>query len=81
MEWFRYGPEVDVWSAGCILGELFAKRPLFQGSQEHAQLMAISEVCGTPNSEIWPGLTDLPNYQLMKPRNYISRKLKNKFML
>lgn len=26
----RYGPAVDVWSMGCILGELFLKHPLFQ---------------------------------------------------
>ena len=26
----RYGPAIDVWSCGCILGELFAKKPLFQ---------------------------------------------------
>lgn len=28
----RYGPAIDVWSCGCILGELFQKRPLFQVS-------------------------------------------------
>lgn len=28
----RYGPSIDVWSCGCILGELFLKRPLFQVS-------------------------------------------------
>lgn len=26
----RYGPAVDVWSMGCILGELFLKHPIFQ---------------------------------------------------
>lgn len=26
----RYGPAIDVWSCGCILGELFWKKPLFQ---------------------------------------------------
>ncbi|CAA9997898.1 unnamed protein product, partial [Nesidiocoris tenuis] len=25
----RYGPSIDVWSCGCILGELFLKKPLF----------------------------------------------------
>ena len=32
----RYGPAVDVWSCGCILGELFQKKPLFQ----------VSDLCG-----------------------------------
>jgi serine/threonine protein kinase len=26
----RYGPAIDVWSCGCILGELFWKKPLFR---------------------------------------------------
>ena len=26
----RYGPAIDVWSCGCILGELFERKPLFQ---------------------------------------------------
>lgn len=26
----RYGPAIDVWSCGCILGELFTRKPLFQ---------------------------------------------------
>ena len=34
----RYGPSIDMWSCGCILGELFVKRPLFPGEQEMAQL-------------------------------------------
>lgn len=25
----EYGPAVDVWSCGCILGELFTKKPMF----------------------------------------------------
>lgn len=25
----EYGPAVDVWSCGCILGELFMKKPMF----------------------------------------------------
>ena len=28
-----YGPAIDVWSCGCILGELFLKKPLFQVSK------------------------------------------------
>ncbi|XP_026677366.1 cyclin-dependent kinase 12 [Diaphorina citri] len=30
----RYGPAIDVWSCGCILGELFVKKPLFQVSPD-----------------------------------------------
>uniref|UniRef100_A0A8C6WUT7 Protein kinase domain-containing protein n=1 Tax=Neogobius melanostomus TaxID=47308 RepID=A0A8C6WUT7_9GOBI len=37
----RYTPAIDVWSCGCILGELFTKRPIFQANQELAQLELI----------------------------------------
>uniref|UniRef100_A0A2K6M7R6 Cyclin dependent kinase 13 n=1 Tax=Rhinopithecus bieti TaxID=61621 RepID=A0A2K6M7R6_RHIBE len=39
----RYTPAIDVWSCGCILGELFTKKPIFQANQELAQLELISE--------------------------------------
>ncbi|GCB77369.1 hypothetical protein scyTo_0019989 [Scyliorhinus torazame] len=38
----RYSPAIDVWSCGCILGELFTKKPIFQANQELAQLELIS---------------------------------------
>ncbi|KAL8823627.1 MAG: hypothetical protein Q9191_005692, partial [Dirinaria sp. TL-2023a] len=34
----KYGTEVDIWSVGCIFGELLAKEPLFQGKNEVDQL-------------------------------------------
>ena len=36
----RYGPAVDVWSCGCILGELFQKKPLFQVSDVDVRVAA-----------------------------------------
>uniref|UniRef100_A0A3B3ZDJ5 Cyclin-dependent kinase 12 n=1 Tax=Periophthalmus magnuspinnatus TaxID=409849 RepID=A0A3B3ZDJ5_9GOBI len=38
----RYSPAIDVWSCGCILGELFTKKPIFQANQELLQLELIS---------------------------------------
>jgi serine/threonine protein kinase len=34
----RYGPAIDVWSCGCILGELFYKRPMFQVSHRNKKV-------------------------------------------
>lgn len=36
-----YGPEVDVWSIGCIFGELLTKEPLLQGKNEVGQLSKV----------------------------------------
>jgi hypothetical protein len=30
----HYGPEVDVWSVGCIFAELLGRKPLFPGKHE-----------------------------------------------
>jgi len=47
-----YGPAVDVWSTGCIMGEILARRPLFQGSSTRAQLELIIRLLGSPSEEV-----------------------------
>lgn len=37
-----YDSAVDMWSIGCILGELFTKKPLLQGKNEVDQLSKVS---------------------------------------
>lgn len=55
----KYGPQVDVWSAGCILAELLLGKPLFTGKTEMDQLHLIFELLGTPTPQTWDGLNDL----------------------
>ncbi|XP_055891794.1 cyclin-dependent kinase 10-like isoform X1 [Biomphalaria glabrata] len=60
---------IDMWSAGCILGELLAHRPLLPGRSELHQLDLILDMLGTPNDTIWPGFSKLPaleNFTLKK---------------
>ena len=38
----KYGAEVDMWSVGCIFGELLTKEPLLQGKNEVDQLSKVS---------------------------------------
>ncbi|XP_048215080.1 mitogen-activated protein kinase 15 [Perognathus longimembris pacificus] len=47
----RYTPGVDMWSLGCILGEMLRGRPLFQGSSALHQLELILETIGPPATE------------------------------
>eukprot|EP00118_Oscarella_pearsei_P029116 m.3693 g.3693 ORF g.3693 m.3693 type:complete len:946 (+) comp9713_c0_seq1:130-2967(+) len=76
----RYGPSVDIWSCGCILGELFIKKPLFQANQELIQLEMISRVCGTPSPSVWPDVVRLPHFGVVQPKKIYRRRLKEEFI-
>ncbi|XP_014223265.1 cyclin-dependent kinase 12 isoform X1 [Trichogramma pretiosum] len=75
----RYGPAIDVWSCGCILGELFLKKPLFQANVEMMQLDIISKVCGTPVPAVWPSVIKLPLWHTLKPKKIYRRRLRDEF--
>jgi serine/threonine protein kinase len=55
-----YGPQVDLWAAGCILGELIHHAPLMPGKAEPEQISLIIALRGTPSEESWPELPTLP---------------------
>ncbi|KAJ3845101.1 kinase-like domain-containing protein [Lentinula raphanica] len=74
-----YGPEVDIWSAGCIMLQLFTKKPIFQGNDEISQLDAIYKVFGTPTLQRWPGFANLPWYEMVKPKDGISNRFRELF--
>ncbi|CAI9787362.1 unnamed protein product [Fraxinus pennsylvanica] len=62
-----YGAGVDLWSAGCILAELFAGKPIMRGRTEVEQLHKIFKLCGSPSEEYWKK-SRLPNATLYKPQ-------------
>jgi len=47
----KYTKGVDMWSIGCILGELLGGKPLFPGTSTMNQLDRIIEVVGFPSKE------------------------------
>lgn len=47
----HYTAAVDLWSVGCIFGELLARRILFQAHSPVQQLELITELLGTPSLE------------------------------
>lgn len=61
-----YGAAVDMWSVGCIFGELMTREPLLQGSNEVDQTSKVFELCGVPTDESWPGFRRLPNARSLK---------------
>ena len=65
-----YDAAVDMWSVGCIFGELVTREPLLQGDNEVGQMSKIFELCGVPTDESWPGFRRLPNARSLKlPKN------------
>ncbi|KYR02115.1 putative protein serine/threonine kinase [Tieghemostelium lacteum] len=59
----HYGPEIDMWSIGCVLIELVTSRNFLPGNTEAQQMEVISKLCGTPTEANWEGVSQLPLYQ------------------
>ncbi|PMD37592.1 Pkinase-domain-containing protein [Hyaloscypha variabilis F] len=64
----QYGPAVDIWSAACVLVEIFTRHAIFPGDGgEISQLEKIYAILGTPNKVEWPGLVDMAWFELLRP--------------
>lgn len=64
----QYGPAVDVWSAACVMMEIFTKRAIFPGDgSEINQLDKIHSVLGTPTIRDWPNIIEMPWFELLRP--------------
>lgn len=59
--------------------ELFCKKPVFQGNDEIHQLDVIYKIMGTPTPKEWPGLADMPWYELVKPKESIRNRFRELF--
>jgi len=63
-----YGPEVDLWSAGCVLAEMATGLPTFSGDSEIGTIFKIFRLMGTPTEEAWPGSSKLDHWKPSFPR-------------
>lgn len=77
----RYGPAIDMWSVGCVFGELLCKDAIMQGEGELDQIDRIFSMLGVPNEISWPTFSQLPNAGLFrwKPRNPEDLEFPKKF--
>ena len=57
-----YEISIDLWAAGCILGELLLNTPLFRGESDVDQLSKIFQVLGRPTKETWPVILPFISY-------------------
>lgn len=63
----NYSTSIDIWSAGCILGEMHTGRPLFPGKNNSDQLIKIFRLFGTPNDQTWPAVTEYSEWNKSFP--------------
>lgn len=68
----EYSKAVDMWSVGCIIGEILLRRPLFPGRDTLHQLRLVTDVTGTPTA------SDLASINSERGRDYVERCLMNK---
>jgi cell division cycle 2-like protein len=64
----KYSNEVDLWSCGCIMGELFRKEQLFKGDGEVEILNKIFSILGTPKDELcfeWNKIKKIKNFKFL----------------
>lgn len=73
-----YNTSIDIWSAGCIMAEMYTGRPLFPGTANEDQLQKIFRLMGTPMERSWPGVSkfpefksDWPIYAVQEPQVYL----------
>ncbi|PNS16477.1 CTD kinase subunit alpha [Sphaceloma murrayae] len=76
----QYGPAVDIWSAACVLVEIFTRHAIFPGDGgEINQLDKIYNVLGTPSRSVWPGIVDLQWYELLRPQQKLPSTFTEKY--
>ncbi|CAL1353793.1 unnamed protein product [Linum trigynum] len=74
-----YGVEVDLWSSGCILAELFnGGKPILPGRTEVEQIHKIFKLCGSPSEEYWK-TSKLSHSAIFKPRQRYERRVGETF--
>ena len=79
-----YGPEVDMWSVGCLIAELIIGKAILPGRNEADQLDKIFHLCGHPREPIegaepseldWPGVSSLQSFSILKKDPKSKRRL------
>ena len=63
-----YTMAVDVWSLGLIFAEMLTNSPLFPGDSEIDQIFRIFRIFGTPDENVWPGVSKLPDFKSQFPK-------------
>jgi len=58
----NYTTSIDMWSIGCVFAEMATGKPLFPGHSVSDQLLKIFRLLGTPNTDNYPDIVNLPDW-------------------
>lgn len=72
LNWMHYNQKVDIWSVGCIFGEMITRKPLFKGADHIDQLNKILYLVGKPSEEF------IKKIASKEAQNYIRKLPKTK---
>ena len=72
----EYTKAVDIWSVGCILGELLGRTALFPGENYLDQIQRIISVLGTPS---YDDISYITNEQALKFIKSLPKRSKQPF--
>lgn len=75
----QYTENVDVWSMGCIFGELLQRSVLLPGDTEVDQLTKSWALIGTPTEEAWPEYAKLVETKKFKFKKTEKSTLRTQF--
>ncbi|ETO07515.1 mitogen-activated protein kinase 6 [Reticulomyxa filosa] len=74
----QYDEKVDLWSAGCIMAELYYRKPLFRGTNHIDQINLIFSYRGVPDDIEWIKTSDAKKWvgrMQRKPKQDLSKLL------
>ena len=74
-----YDTTIDMWSVGCIFGEMLIREPIFPASSELMQLELIYKLCGTPTGDTDAFLSELPNWNSMNIETHYQNTMNRRF--
>lgn len=65
-----YNESIDMWAVGCILGEFYARRPLFMGNDSMHQIYQIVKILGYPTQDLLNEFASAKSWNLMNSNSF-----------
>ncbi|GAA6002904.1 uncharacterized protein JCM10292_001366 [Rhodotorula paludigena] len=65
-----YHTPVDMWGVGCVIAEMYHRKPIFPGESDLDQARRIFEACGPPTEQSMPGWRQLTGVEGFKDQQW-----------